>query len=105
MKRFCIAKTERKLSETGLCEQKKIDLGVRVKKSLRIPVISEATSDQKTRQVCLISLAMLCVNLGGGAPIARKIRWGAPGYRPVCPCIRPPLPVVKILWCAALEPV
>ena len=31
---------------------------------------------------------MLRVNLGEGALTARKIRWGSPGDRPVCPCIK-----------------
>ena len=25
-------------------------------------------------------------NFFGGAPVARKIKWGAPGNRPACPC-------------------
>ena len=35
-------KTERKFSKRGICKQKKIDLGVPVKRSLRTPAISEA---------------------------------------------------------------
>ena len=54
-------------------------------------------SENQTRLLdifkCIIKfeVAMLRVNLGGGALTAHKIRWGAPGDHPACPCIKPPL--------------
>ena len=42
IKRFRTVTTEKKFSKRGLCEQKKIDLGVRFKKSLRTRAIREA---------------------------------------------------------------
>ena len=48
-------KTEKKFSKRGLCEQKKIDLGVHVKKSSRTLAISEAKVRKPQRLLDILS--------------------------------------------------